>query len=162
MTNSCILVTKPEGRRHFGDFGVDKRILSRFRGEYRRCMDLLTTYTHHSELHVTTALSLISTLYRSSQHPLSLLPVCCVFISRSWQRLLTVEILQLHEFRFHLHSVPCRTVSNSNSIVLCVFVATGMCLPIRCLETGCITPLFIRLLRSNGCTRHNIIKICRK
>jgi hypothetical protein len=26
----------------------------------------------------------------------------------------------------------------------------------KLLETGCITPLFIRLLRSNGCTRYNI------
>jgi hypothetical protein len=45
-------------------------------------MDLLTTYKHQSELHVTTALSLISTLYKSTQHPLSLFPSCCVFISR--------------------------------------------------------------------------------
>jgi hypothetical protein len=34
-------------------------------------MDLLTTYTHHSELQVITALSLISTIHRSPQHPLS-------------------------------------------------------------------------------------------
>jgi hypothetical protein len=44
---------------------------------------LLTPYTHHSELQVITALSLISTLYSSPQHPLSLFAVCCVFISRS-------------------------------------------------------------------------------
>jgi hypothetical protein len=31
-------------------------------------MDLLTTYTHHSELQVITALSLISTLYKSLAH----------------------------------------------------------------------------------------------
>jgi hypothetical protein len=46
------------------------------------------------------------------------------------------------------------TVSNSNSIAVCVFVAAGTCLPIRCLETGCVTPLFIRLLHNNGCTRY--------
>jgi hypothetical protein len=39
MRNSYILVAKPAGGRHFGDFGVDRRILSRFRGEYRPCMD---------------------------------------------------------------------------------------------------------------------------
>jgi hypothetical protein len=44
-------------------------------------MDLLTTYTHDSELQVITALSLISTLYKSPQHPLSLFAACCVFIS---------------------------------------------------------------------------------
>jgi hypothetical protein len=43
-------------------------------------LDLLTT--HHSELQVITALSLISTLYKSSQYLLSF-PACCVFNSRS-------------------------------------------------------------------------------
>jgi hypothetical protein len=45
-------------------------------------MDLLTTYIHHSELQVTTALSIISTLYKSPQHLLNLFPAC-LFISRS-------------------------------------------------------------------------------
>jgi hypothetical protein len=46
-------------------------------------MYLLTTYTRHSELQVITALSLISTLYKSPQLPLSLFPACSVFNSRS-------------------------------------------------------------------------------
>jgi hypothetical protein len=54
--------------------------------DYRRgmdCwMDLLTTYIHHSELQVITAPPLISTLYRSSQHLLSLFPARCVFNRR--------------------------------------------------------------------------------
>jgi hypothetical protein len=45
-------------------------------------MDLLTTYTHHSELQVLTALLLIFTLYKSPQHPLTLSPACCAFIIR--------------------------------------------------------------------------------
>jgi hypothetical protein len=44
--------------------------------DYRRGMDwildLLNTYTHHSELQVITAPSLISTLYKSPHHPLNL------------------------------------------------------------------------------------------
>jgi hypothetical protein len=44
-------------------------------------MDLLTTYTHHSELQVITALSLISTLYKSL-HAMSS-PACSVLISHS-------------------------------------------------------------------------------
>jgi hypothetical protein len=48
------------------------------------------------------------------------------------------------------------TVSNSNSIVLYVFVAAETCFTMRYLETGCITPLFINLLRSNGYTCCNI------
>jgi hypothetical protein len=46
-------------------------------------MDLLTTYTRHSELQVIAALSLISIIQKSPQHPLSLSPACCVLISRS-------------------------------------------------------------------------------
>jgi hypothetical protein len=46
-------------------------------------MDLLTTYTHKPELQVITALSLISTIYKLPQHPLSLFPACYVFTSRS-------------------------------------------------------------------------------
>jgi hypothetical protein len=38
--------------------------------------------------------------------------------------------------------------------VACVTVAAGTCLPIRCLKTGCITPLFILLLHRNGCAPH--------
>jgi hypothetical protein len=59
-------------------FVIVNTALSRVRGDYRRgldsCLDLLTTYAHHSELRVITVLSLVSTLYRSPQHPLSLLP----------------------------------------------------------------------------------------
>jgi hypothetical protein len=43
------------------------------------------------------------------------------------------------------------TVSNNYSIVTCVFLAAGTCFPIRCLETVCTTPLFIRL-SSGHCT----------
>jgi hypothetical protein len=44
-------------------------------------MDLLTTFTYHSELQVITALSLISTFYRSLQYSISLLSYWCVLIS---------------------------------------------------------------------------------
>jgi hypothetical protein len=46
-------------------------------------MNLLTPYTHHSELQVITALLVISTLCKTPQYPLSLFPACLVFISRS-------------------------------------------------------------------------------
>jgi hypothetical protein len=42
------------------------------------------------------------------------------------------------------------------SPVTCVTTATGMCLLIRCLEMGCITPLFMCLLHSKGFTCHSI------
>jgi hypothetical protein len=41
-------------------------------------LDLLTTYTHHSELKVITALSLIYAICKSTKHPVSLFPTCCL------------------------------------------------------------------------------------
>jgi hypothetical protein len=87
--------------------------LSQFLCDYRRgvnwWMYLLTDYTHHSELQVITALSLISTFYKSPQHPLSLFQPAVSSSAIPWQRLLTVDILQLHALRCSCHSRPCRT-----------------------------------------------------
>jgi hypothetical protein len=94
-----------------------KMILSRFMGDYRRgmdsWMDLLTTYKHHPELQGITAPSLISKLYISPQQLLSLFQPAVSSPAVSWQRLLTVEILQLHVLRSSCHSHPCRTLVNS-------------------------------------------------
>jgi hypothetical protein len=46
-------------------------------------LDLLTTYTHDSQLQATTAPQLISTINKSPQHPLSLFQPAVVFTSRS-------------------------------------------------------------------------------
>jgi hypothetical protein len=79
------LVGKPEGKTPPGRGRMI--ILLRFWGEYRWgtgwWMDLSNTNKHHSELPAITSSSLISTLYKSPQHQLSLFPACCVFISRS-------------------------------------------------------------------------------
>jgi hypothetical protein len=45
-------------------------------------LDLLTTYTHDSELQAITAPPLISKIHKSPQHLLSF-PACCVITSRS-------------------------------------------------------------------------------
>jgi hypothetical protein len=141
-------------------------------------------YWHNSELQVTTALSLSSTLYKPPQHPISLFqPV--VSSAVPWERLLTVDIFQLPALRSSCHSRLYRTLDNSfnpncqlstpeldcrfstnslNSIQPAwgprdepnwkhtLFLPLHACIPIRCLETGCITPLFIRPLHNNGCT----------
>jgi hypothetical protein len=77
--------------------------------DYRRglnlWMDLLTTYTHHSELQVIRAPSLISTFYKSPQHLLSLFQAAVSSPAFPWQWLLTVENLHLHTLRFCLHSL---------------------------------------------------------
>jgi hypothetical protein len=136
-------------------------------------MNLLTCITHDTELQVITVLSLISTLYKSPQHPLRLFQPAMSSSAVPWQRILAVEILQLQPFRFSCHNRPCRTlincqlnysaissqpplqslapimsfltarrgsrrqhpVSNSKSIVACIFVPAGTSLPSRYSET---------------------------
>jgi hypothetical protein len=68
-------------------------------------LGLFTTYTHHSKLPVITALSLISTLYKSLAHTKS-----SHSLAVSWQRILTVEIFQLPALRLSCHSSPCRNL----------------------------------------------------
>jgi hypothetical protein len=85
------------------DVQLSKINIPRFRKfDYRRdvdwCMDLLTTYTHHSELQVINSAAAYlhnSQITIATAKPLSsLLSSSVVF----WQWLLTVEILQLHVF----------------------------------------------------------------
>jgi hypothetical protein len=87
-------------------------ISSRFRCDYRWglnwWMNLLTTYAHHSELQVIIVLLLVSTLCRLLAHTMS--PQSSLGIS--WQRLLTMEILQFPMLRASCHSCPCRTLIN--------------------------------------------------
>jgi hypothetical protein len=162
-----------------GERRSDWKISSRFKGDYRQDMDWrmdssLTTYTHHSELQVITALSLISTLYKSSQHPLSLFPA----VSSSglpWQRLLTVEILQLHALRFYLHMLSAELNSLSNDLVVpvvgtdyientvsnrsCIVVeACSLC---RYIATAVVSLFVSRSLPSSGSICHNIKEGCR-
>jgi hypothetical protein len=99
---------------HFGDEEESGRILlSRSMCDYRRgldwLLDLLTTYTHDLELRAITAPLLISTIEKSSQHPISLFPACCVLTSRALATALTLEILQVHAVTSSLHSLACRT-----------------------------------------------------
>jgi hypothetical protein len=86
-------------------------------------LDLLTTCTHHSKLQVITALSLLSTLYKSQQHPLSL------FQPAVSATALTVEILSfLHSGLFvtaareELLSVISNTNAEAAQIVLFYFL----------------------------------------
>jgi hypothetical protein len=119
-----------------------------------------------------TALSLIYTRYKSLQHPLSLFQPSA-FTSLSWQRLLRVEILQLHALRFCLHNLPWRSLLNwlcplfetfwhephrkqSFSIVALGLFATETCLPRRCVSTAAARTtentvlLLLRVLPSDG------------
>jgi hypothetical protein len=72
-------------------------------------LDLLITCTHESELRAITAPSIISTIHKSPQHPLSLFQPSVSSSAIPWQRLLTVEILQLQALKSSLHRLPYRT-----------------------------------------------------
>jgi hypothetical protein len=125
-------------------------------------MNLLTTYTHDSELQAIAAPPLISTIHKSPQHPLSLLlqPAASLPVVL-WQRLLTMEILQLQALMSSLHSLQYRNYSHLCSLIityrhgphrkqLCYcwrptvallricHLAKGTCLLSRCPETGAI------------------------
>jgi hypothetical protein len=104
-----------------------------------------------SEISIT-APPLISTIHRS-QHPLRIFQPAVSSPAIPWQRLLTVEIIQLHALRTSLHRLPYRTertlspqlsslkllvtdlvetlVSNSTFILARRFLAVGTCLPSR-------------------------------
>jgi hypothetical protein len=77
-------------------------------------------YTQHSEPQAITAPSLISTLYKSPQHLLSLFQPAVLKPAVPRQRLLTVEILQVHALRSSiqpplqnsLNTAPCRAQLN--------------------------------------------------
>jgi hypothetical protein len=139
-----------------------------------RWLDLLTTYTHNSELQGLTAPPLISTIHKSPQHPLSLCRACCVSTPAvPWQRpcnsggssasldqALSSQTPAQNSLgcpnclqdNYHVES----RISNSASIVAHRFVATGTCLPSRCLETSLLYSPISRSSHSNGCTRCNI------
>jgi hypothetical protein len=114
----------------------------------------------------------MSTLYKSLHHPLSLFPASCVFISRSLaagsisedslasraQVLSSKPPVQNSTLNCQLTGFPLLSSlqplctdrvenidSNSNSIVVWIFVTAGTFLPIRC-----ISPLFIRQLHNKG------------
>jgi hypothetical protein len=149
-------------------------ILSLVGCDYRRgmgwWMDLLITYTHHSELQVIAALSLIPTPYKLLHAKSS--PACSFFNSNSLATgynsgyffrlthsgsILTSPRVDGHPICLHYNTFKTdrveNTVCNSNSLV-----AAGTCLPIRRLETVCVTSLFIRLSRGHCCTRYSMYK----
>jgi hypothetical protein len=80
--------------------------------DYRRGLDwwvdLLTIHTHGLELQAFTAPPLISTNHKSPQHPLGILQPAASSPAIHWQRLLTVEILELHALKSSLHRLPYR------------------------------------------------------
>jgi hypothetical protein len=79
-------------------------------------MDLLTTYTHDSELQAITESPLISTIHKLPQNPLRLFQPAVSSPAVPWQRLLTVAILQLYTSRSFLLSLPYRTQITTNFV----------------------------------------------
>jgi hypothetical protein len=137
----------------------------------------LTTYTHHSELQAITAPPLISTIHKSPQKLLSLFGPSVSSPALPWQRLLTVDVLQLLAPKSSLHRLLYRSdlvapnflqdnssarttqkhsVSKNTSIVERRFFTAGTYLPSCCPETALVYPPISPCLHRNGCTRDNI------
>jgi hypothetical protein len=126
-------------------------------------MDLLATYTHHSELQIIAEVSLVSTLCKSPQHPLGPFPACCV-ISRTLAAASSSGDSSASHARICLRGLSCRTrlslstdwvapivgtgniedtVSNSSSVVV------EACSPRRCITTAVVSLLVSKPLPSN-------------
>jgi hypothetical protein len=66
-------------------------------------------YTQDSELQAITTPQLKSKIHKSPQHPLSFFQPAVSSPAVPWQRLLTVEILQIHALKSSLHRLQYRT-----------------------------------------------------
>jgi hypothetical protein len=121
--------------------------------------------------------TLSSTIDKSPQHTLSLFQPAVSSPAVPWQRLVTVEILQLHALKSFLHRLsytadsvaqivflitplhgPSRKHRFQQYIVACVSVAAGTCLLSRCLETNVVSEPFA----SNGCFSGSTVLVLRK
>jgi hypothetical protein len=80
-------------------------------------LDSLTTLAHNSRLHLITALLIISTLYKSPQHPLSLFPACFVFNSHS----LAVASNSGNSSASHTHVITVQQISHNRTLVNCPY-----------------------------------------
>jgi hypothetical protein len=79
--------------------------MSDYRQGYVLDIGFIDHYTHDSELQAIAPPPLVSKIHKSPQYPLSpssLLSAPAV----PWQRLLTVEILQLHALKSYHHELP--------------------------------------------------------
>jgi hypothetical protein len=127
---------------------------------------------HTTQLQVITAPPLISRIHESPQHSLSLFQPAVSSSAVPCQRLLTVEILQLHALKSSLHRLRTELtwssnfpaynssaqttqkhpVSNSTSIVARQFFAAGTCLPSSWPDTDLVYLPLWRSSHSNGST----------
>jgi hypothetical protein len=113
-------------------------------------MDLLTTYTHDSELQAVTAPPLISTIHKSPQQLLSIFQPAVSSPAVSWQQLLTVEILQLHALKSTLQRLPYRTDQVECESILWSTVSRPICLGIKH-PSGAYDQIFITVRQLRVC-----------
>jgi hypothetical protein len=88
-------------------------IVTYLRCDYRRGMNWILDLLEQPG--TTSNYSTIADLHtlRITTAPTKPFQASCVLTSCSWQRLLTVEILQIPALRFSCHSRQCRTLVNS-------------------------------------------------
>jgi hypothetical protein len=145
-------------------------------------MDLLTTYTHDSELQGLTKLSPISTLYKYTYYTLSSLAGSVITTMENLQLLcsgcycpanipqlkcqlnyITISSQPPLQNSTELNITTVLVISSRHgphrkcriSIIAWVFVAAGTCLKCRCVETVAVYSPISRSLHNNDCTRYN-------
>jgi hypothetical protein len=157
MTNSCItrLYSVTWRSDYRWGFGLDVGFTDHF-------------VTHASWLHLIITPSLVSALYKSLQHTLSLSSLLSLVFF--WQRILTMEILQLPSStaptKSSLHRLPYNylellkpsrlhlgTDRAENTVNFTSAVSVGTCLFVKALVSNCCVYLFIKnLVLSRGCS----------
>jgi hypothetical protein len=109
-------------------------------------MHLLITYTHHSELQVITALSLIFTIHKLQQHPLSLSSAWCIFISRSLATASNSGDFSV----LRAHRLPCRTQFTTDSFFHSIPYRTHSQLTLCQLTTNWVVPIVFKVTPRHG------------
>jgi hypothetical protein len=136
-----ILIGRIHKLRRF-DLGLHDIVTCR--GDYRRGFRLAIGFTDHlyTWLGPTSNYSATANLHNSqiTTAPAKHFPFFCVFTSRSWQRLLTVEILHLHALKSSLHRLPYRT----DLVAPVVLLITARHGPRRNIPFAAV-PLFLRV-----------------
>jgi hypothetical protein len=119
-------------------------------------MDSLTTCTHNSELQVITVPSLISTIHKSPQHPLSLFQPSVLSPAISQQQLRTVGIFQLHAFIFCLQQPPMQNSAELTASPSYLQDNSSAWTTQKTQPFCCCRGMFTMPLHSNGCGVDNI------
>jgi hypothetical protein len=108
----------------------------------------------YTRLETTSNYSATANIHKLPQHPLSLFQPAVSSPAVPWQRLLTVEILQLRALRSSLHNLPCRTPLNYQLTLPFVYILTWTTQKTQfcfcCVRVSCPWNVFTEPFPRNG------------